>query len=252
MNISKRLMRSTAILGCVFSTTVICSDASAQFRIGGDDGVVIGGGQGLRIGGGSGVQFGGGQGAKFGGTSGVQFGGGAGAKFGGPSGVQFGAGQGAKFGGDDGVQFGGGAGAKFGQLQVGGEPAATIDKPVAVPVDGPIVDRPLVERAPERPQPALIRPTAIYFPKEAKEPLEFTLNDHPFKVEPGQTVSLRGDRRWVIRYAPGPNAELQVYALPSGDYTFKQKANGWNMFRNKPNAPVAETLPSPQTNQDAR
>ena len=186
-----------------------CRQSAAQqggFEIGGRDGIVIGGGDGLRIGGPNGVQFGGGKGAKFGG----------------PNGVQFGGGKGAKFGGPDGVQFGGGAGAKFGPLQVGGQkktddPKATSDK--------------------------RNRPITLRYPKGAKEPLDFTLNDMQFTVHPGETIELRRDRRWIIQFPGGNGHGDHRYSLAPGDYTFEQTPNGWNLFRDAPERPSAPTPP---------
>ena len=215
-----------AIGASTLAVLAYSSTASAQFDIGGPNGVLIGGGYGLRIGGPNGVQFGGGQGAKFGGPSGVQFGGGQGAKFGGPNGVQFGGGQGAKFGGPGGLQIGGTR-----------PPAAA---PVVVPGQPVEVVEPPARR--RRPQPV---PTTLYYPKEAEKPLAFTLNDHPFEIQPGQNVTLRGDRRWLLRFEAAPDGQQRHYVLPQGTYTFKQKPDGWNLYRSQPPRPAAELLPPP-------
>ena len=230
MSTAKRIMHNATFALAVLTLAVFCNESAAQFQIGGPNGVVIGGGQGVRFGGPNGAQFGGGQGAKFGGPSGVQFGGGVGAKFGGPDGVQFGGGQGAKFGGEDGVQFGGGAGAKVGPLQASGRPAA---------------DRDVSDVRPETPPVMRPRPTTLHYPADAKKPLDFTLNDHPFTAKPDDTINLRGDRRWIIGFARGDGRGERRYALPPGDYTFKPSRTGWNLYRNKPARPTPELLPPP-------
>ena len=200
--------------------SAIGSESAANqggFQIGGPGGVVIGGGEGLRIGGSDGVQFGGGQGAKFGG----------------PNGVQFGGGKGAKFGGPDGVQFGGGAGAKFGPVQIG---------PVQIG-SGQIGGQGGDSHASRAASGA---PILIHYPAEANEPLDFTLNDWQFTLPPGETVQLRSDRLWIIRFARGRGASERRYSLPPGSYTFKQRRGGWDLARDKlePAAPGPPPPPS--------
>jgi hypothetical protein len=241
--------RSLIALVSALSLVAFCTPAGAQFggfAIGGPDGVVIGGGEGLRIGGSDGVQFGGGQGAKFGGPSGVQFGGGEGARFGGPSGVQFGAGEGARFGGDDGVQFGGGAGAKLGPAQIGGQAGG---------------DRqPNVNGTPDDqsglPMPRFVRPITLSYPVETKgsaktqQPIDFTLNDWKFTIRPGETVNLRSDQLWIIRLSAGPERTDRRYSLPPGHYTFKHVSNGWDLVRSKREPPPVEQIRAPSAPED--
>ena len=241
--------RSLIALFSALSLVAFCTPAGAQFggfAIGGPDGVVIGGGEGLRIGGSDGVQFGGGQGAKFGGSSGVQFGGGEGARFGGPSGVQFGGGEGARFGGDDGVQFGGGAGAKFGPVQIGGQAGGGRQ----TNVNGTPADQSA------SPMPGFVRPITLSYPVETKrpakaqQPIDFTLNDLKYTIRPGETVNLRSDQLWIIRFSAGPQRADRRYSLPPGHYTFKRVPNGWDLVRSKREPPAAERVAAPPAPED--
>ena len=237
MPITRRVLRCTSFVAALLAAAMSSNEASAQVVIGGPNGVVIGGGQGVRIGGHSGAQFGGGEGAKFGG----------------PSGVQFGGGRGAKFGGPDGVQFGGGAGAKFGPVQVGGQPVADPNRPAA-DRSRPVAGGPVTDGT--APPVVLPRPTTLHYPESAKKPLDFELNGHPFTAKPGDRINLRGDRRWIIGFERGDGHGERRYSLPPGDYTFKPSRTGWNLFRNKPTrpAPQPEELPPPEDvrRRDAR
>ena len=196
------------------------------FQIGGPFGVVIGGGHGLRIGGRSGVQFGGGAGAKFGGANGVQFGGGAG----------------AKFGGDGGVQFGGGAGAKFGSQQIGGKSTDGAVPPPSAPTGESTADDA------EAPQAEVVeQPITVFYPADAKEKLVFKLNGDEYTIAPGQTMTLRRDRRWILQYERKPSGRRVQFELGGGRYEFRRMDAGWDL---RPMA-LVEELSAPDAEVDA-
>ncbi len=167
-------------------------------------------------------------GFQIGGPDGVVIGGGYGLRIGGSDGVQFGGGKGARFGGPDGVQFGGGAGAKFGSVQIGGQGGES-----------------------NAPRAASDEPIVVHYPTDAKEPLDFTLNDWQFTLPPGETVQLRGDRLWIIRFARGRGSADRRYSLPLGSYTFKQRRGGWDLVRDKTEPAALGPPPPPQIDQAA-
>jgi len=159
------------------------------------------------------------------------------------------------------VQFGGGAGAKFGSLQFGGEsadgslPAAPTESGESTDgasTDGASTDGASTNGASTNgasangavPAPRAEtseQPITVYYPAGAKNELSFKLNGDEYVIAPGQTMTLRRDRRWILQYERKPSGRRVQIELGNGRFEFFQTDAGWNL---KP-MPVAEELPAP-------
>ncbi len=61
-------------------------------------------------------------------------------------------------------------------------------------------------------------------------PLSYTLNDHEYKMRPGESQWLLNDRDWEIEFDRGGDFGLARYSMSPGIYTFKLTKKGWEIF----------------------
>lgn len=73
-------------------------------------------------------------------------------------------------------------------------------------------------------------PIKIVRNDEFDAPLSYTLNDHEYKIRPGESQWLLNDRDWEIEFDRGGDFGLARYSMSPGIYTFKLTKQGWEIF----------------------
>lgn len=88
------------------------------------------------------------------------------------------------------------------------------------------------------------KPIKIVSPKENVAQIRYSLNEHNYTIEPGQTQNLTNDRDWIISFDRGLGNGMVEYTLASGTYRFTMTDKGWEVYRDK-DAVAPATPPTP-------
>ncbi len=63
--------------------------------------------------------------------------------------------------------------------------------------------------------------------------INYTLNGHPFTIQPGFKQKLDASQNWTIEFDRGESFGVATYGLSAGTYQFQIADKGWSLFKTR-------------------
>jgi hypothetical protein len=75
--------------------------------------------------------------------------------------------------------------------------------------------------------------------------LNYTINDNPYEIKPGESQTLEDNYTWVVEFDRGGDFGEARYTLEPGEYSFALSEHGWELYHKFPTTNAATEPPAP-------